>query len=156
MKKFYEIVTKSAKEADKEDMERLAHKVDEFIEEMREEHPEEVAEFLEDLEDELNPHLTLEEAKQYVDAMENEDKERPRGQMWNKEEALKAFLNAGYPQETDKYNANEVYYAMNMVYSDYYPMYRENLRSYIDHAYLFLSDKDYKGKYSKAKWYAKK
>nr|DAS78851.1 MAG TPA: hypothetical protein [Caudoviricetes sp.] len=79
-----------------------------------------------------------------------------RGQMWNKEEAIKAFTSAGYPQATEKYNEAEVYYTLNMVYSDFYPMYRENLRSYIDHAYLFLTDKDYKGRYSKAKWYARK
>ena len=123
---------------------------------MREKHPEAVAVFLEAVNEEFNKYLTLEEAKAYVDAMENEDTERPRGQMWNKEEAIKAFTSAGYPQATEKYNEAEVYYTLNMVYSDFYPMYRENLRSYIDHAYLFLTDKDYKGRYSKAKWYARK
>lgn len=154
--RYGEIVRNASEGATREDMERLTDLTDSFIEKVRKEHPEVVAIFLEELKEEFNKHLTLEEAKKYVDAMINEDTERPRGQMWNKEEAVKAFTSSGYPQATDKYNEAEVYYTLNMVYSDYYPMYRENLKSYIDHAYLFLSDKDYKGRYSKAKWYAKK
>ena len=154
--KYGEIVRKASDNATREDMERLTDLTDQFIEDMREKHPEAVAVFLEAVNEEFNKYLTLEEAKAYVDAMENEDTERPRGQMWNKEEAIKAFTSAGYPQATEKYNEAEVYYTLNMVYSDYYPMYRENLKHYIDHAYLFLNDKDYKGRYSKAKWYAKK
>lgn len=154
--RYGEIVRNASEGSTREDMERLTDLTDHFIENVRKEHPEIVAVFLEELKEEFNKHLTLEEAKAYVDAMENEDTERPRGQMWNKEEAVKAFISAGYPQATEKYNEAEVYYTMNMVYSDYYPLHRENLRSYIDHAYLFLNDKDYKGRYSKAKWYAKK
>ena len=153
---YGEIVRSASVGSTREDMERLTDLTNDFIEKVRKEHPEIVAVFLSDLKEEFNKHLTLEEAKAYVDAMINEDTERPRGQMWNKEEAVKAFISTGYPQATDKYNEAEVYYTMNMVYSDYYPMYRENLKNYIDHAYLFLNDKDYKGRYSKAKWYAKK
>jgi hypothetical protein len=154
--RYGEIVRKASDNATREDMERLTDLTDQFIEDMREKHPEAVAVFLEAVNEEFNKYLTLEEAKAYVDAMENEDTERPRGQMWNKEEAIKAFTSAGYPQATEKYNEAEVYYTLNMVYSDFYPIYRENSRSYIDHAYLFLTDKDYKGRYSKAKWYARK
>lgn len=153
---YNEIVRKASDNATSEDMERLTDLTNNFVEKVREKHPELVAVFIEELKEEFSKHLTLEEAKAYVEAMINEDSDRPRGQMWNKDEAVKAFTSSGYPQATDKYNEAEVYYTMNMVYSDYYPMYRENLKNYIDHAYLFLNDKDYKGRYSKAKWYAKK
>ena len=49
-----------------------------------------------------------------------------------------------------------VIWAMNMVYSDFFPMYKDDVKKYVEHAYLFLNDKDYSGKYSKEKWYAKK
>lgn len=156
MKRYKQIVIDSIEDATREDMELLTCATDKFIEKMRQSHPEEVEEFLGELNDDLSRFLTYEEAKAYVEAMQNEDTDRPRGQMWSKEDAVKAFTSAGYPQETEKYNENEVYAVMNMVYSDFYPMYRENLKSYIDHAFLFLNDKDYKGRYSKAKWYFKK
>lgn len=49
-----------------------------------------------------------------------------------------------------------VIWAMNMVYSDFFPMYKDDVSKYVEHAYLFLNDKDFKCKYSKEKWYAKK
>lgn len=51
---------------------------DKFIEKMRQSHPEEVEEFLTGLNNDLSKFLTYEEAKAYVDAMENEDTDRPR------------------------------------------------------------------------------
>lgn len=41
-------------------------------------------------------------------------------------------------------------------YSDFFPMYKDDVSKYVEHAYLFLNDKDFKCKYSKEKWYAKK
>lgn len=55
-----------------------------------------------------------------------------------------------------KYSENGVYWAMNMVYSDFHPLHKDDVSKYIEHAYLFLNDKDYSGKYAKEKWYAKK
>lgn len=49
-----------------------------------------------------------------------------------------------------------VIWAMNMVYSDFHPLHKDDVKKYVEHAYLFLNDKDYSGKYSKEKWYAKK
>lgn len=47
--------------------------------------------------------------------------------------------------------------ALGMVYSDFYKMYKdEEDEKYFEHAYLFLCDKDYKGRYAKEKWYARK
>ena len=89
-------------------------------------------------------------------ALINESKEHPKGERWDKETVLKVFSEAGYPTSNAKYSENGVYWAMNMVYSDFFPMYKDDVSKYIEHAYLFLNDKDYSGKYSKEKWYAKK
>lgn len=85
-----------------------------------------------------------------------DSKEHPKGEKWNKETVLKVFADAGHPTSNARYSENGVYYAMNMVYSDFFPMYKDDVSKYVEHAYLFLNDKDYKGKYSKEKWYAKK
>lgn len=100
--------------------------------------------------------LTEREAKEVVEKMENESKEHPKGEKWNKETVLKVFADAGHPTSNARYSENGVYWAMNMVYSDFFPMYKDDVSKYIEHAYLFLNDKDYSGKYSKEKWYAKK
>lgn len=88
--------------------------------------------------------------------MLNENPEKPMGEKWDKETTLKVFSDAGHPTHSDRYSENEIYFAMNMAYSDFFPMYGEEVKSYVEHAFLFLNDKDYKGEVSKAKWYAKK
>ena len=100
--------------------------------------------------------LTEREAKEVVDKMINESKEHPKGERWDKETVLKVFSEAGYPTSNAKYSENGVYWAMNMVYSDFHPLHKDDVKKYVEHAYLFLNDKDYEGKYSKEKWYAKK
>lgn len=153
---YKRIVYDISEHADKKDMELLTCMTDEFVESMRERHPEKVEMFLEDVEDEFSFFLTDREAKAVVDKMENESKEHPKGEKWNKETVLKVFSDAGHPTSNARYSENGVYWAMNMVYSDFFPMYKDDVAKYIEHAYLFLNDKDYKGKYSKEKWYAKK
>lgn len=153
---YKRIVYDISEHADKKDMELLTRMTDEFVESMRERHPEKVEMFLEDIEDEFSFFLTDREAKAVVDKMENESKEHPKGEKWNKETVLKVFSDAGHPTSNARYSENGVYWAMNMVYSDFFPMYKDDVSKYIEHAYLFLNDKDYKGKYSKEKWYAKK
>lgn len=74
----------------------------------------------------------------------------------DKETTLKVFSDAGHPLSNERYSENGVYWAMNMVYSDFFPMYKDDVSKYVEHAYLFLNDKDFKCKYSKEKWYAKK
>ena len=153
---YKKIVHEISEHADKEDMELLTCMTDEFVESMRERHPEKVEMFLEGIEDEFSFFLTEREAKAVVDKMENESKEHPKGEKWNKETVLKVFADAGHPLSNARYSENGVYWAMNMVYSDFFPMYKDDVSKYIEHAYLFLNDKDYKGKYAKEKWYAKK
>lgn len=76
------------------------------------------------------------------------------GEKW---QTLQAFEQMGYPKSSDRYSENGVYFACNMVYSDFYKMYKdEEDEKYFEHAYLFLCDKDYKGRYAKEKWYARK
>ena len=130
--------------------------IGEFIDEMEERHPEKVQNFMLAMEDEFSFFLTEREAKEVVEKMENESKEHPKGEKWNKETVLKVFADAGHPTSNARYSENGVYWAMNMVYSDFFPMYKDDVSKYIEHAYLFLNDKDYSGKYSKEKWYAKK
>lgn len=156
MEKYKEIVEKVSSKGDKSDMELLACMIGEFIDEMEERHPEKVQNFMLAMEDEFSFFLTDREAKAVVDKMENESKEHPKGEKWNKETVLKVFADAGHPTSNARYSENGVYWAMNMVYSDFFPMYKDDVSKYVEHAYLFLNDKDYSGKYSKEKWYAKK
>lgn len=57
--KYGEIVRKASDNATREDMERLTDLTDQFIEDMREKHPEAVAVFLEAVNEEFNKYLTL-------------------------------------------------------------------------------------------------
>lgn len=134
-------------------MEVLTDKTSEFVEIVRDKHPEAVEAFLNNLKKDFY-YLTDEEAKKVVDNLKNESSEHPMGEKWDKTTALKAFKDEGHPTSSDRYSENGVYYAMNMVYSDYFPMYKDDVEKYVEHAYLFLNDKDYSGKYAKEKWYA--
>lgn len=154
--KYGEIVRQTAKTATKQDMELLTDMTEDFIEGMRERYPEKVDAFIENIAEEFSFFLTDKEAKDIVDKMENESREHPKGERWDKETTLKVFSDAGHPLSNERYSENGVYWAMNMVYSDFFPMYKDDVSKYVEHAYLFLNDKDYSGKYSKEKWYAKK
>ena len=156
MTTYKEIVDKVSSKGDKSDMELLACMIGEFIDEMRERHPEKVENFIEAMAEEFSFFLTDKEAKAMVDAFENESTEHPKGERWDKKTVLKVFSDAGHPLHNERYSENGVYFAMNMVYSDFFPMYKDDVSKYVEHAFLFLNDKDYKGKYSKEKWYAKK
>lgn len=156
MTTYKEIVYEISEKADKEDMELLTCMTSEFLEEIEERHPEKVSNFLKDIEDEFSYFLTEREAKAIIEAFENESTEHPKGERWDKKTVLKVFSDAGHPLHNERYSENGVYFAMNMVYSDFFPMYKDDVAKYIEHAFLFLNDKDYKGKYSKEKWYAKK
>lgn len=151
MSTYKEIVKKHIDGSSDEQMHELLCLTSKYIEQ-----PTDKEEFLEKVEAIFNPFLTHEEAKMAVDAMINESKEHPKGEMWTKENTLKAFRDFGYETKSEKYSENGVYYAMNMVYSDFYPMYGEEIKKYVQHAYLFLKDKDFSGHYAKEKWYALK
>lgn len=149
---YESIVMKYKDKATEDDMIRLTKLTSEFVED-----PYDKDEFLDKVEDDLCYFLSEKEAKHYVSLMENDDPNLPRGQKWTKEQTLQAFEQMGYPKSSDRYSENGVYFACNMVYSDFYKMYKdEEDEKYFEHAYLFLCDKDYKGRYAKEKWYARK
>lgn len=148
---YESIVMKYKDTATTEDMIRLTKLTNDFVED-----PYDRDEFLDKVESELCYFLTEKEAKYYVDMMENENPSHPKGGKWTKAQTLQAFEQMGYPKSSARYSENGVYYACNMVYSDYYPMYEDEDEKYLEHAYLFLNDKDYKGHHSKEKWYARK
>lgn len=129
----------------KEQMEELTQITSDYIEK-----PYDRELFYDKIENVFCKFLTEKQAKYYVSKMINED--GTKGEKWNME-TIKQVWNK--PHESDKYNINDVYYVMNMVYSDYYPIYKDDVEKYIEHTYLFLTDKDYTNeKISKAKWYA--
>lgn len=154
--KYGEIVRKFAPYSTREEMEKLTDMTEAFVEKVREKMPQMAEEFVQSVHDEFCFFLDYATAKKIVDKMKNESPERPMGEKWSKETTLKVFADAGHPTSSERYSENGVYFAMNMVYSDFFPLYGEDVKSYIEHAFLFLNDKDYSGKYSKEKWYAKK
>lgn len=153
--KYKEIVKSIIPYSTKEEMEKLNCMTDAFVEKVREKMPQMAEEFVHSIHDEFF-FIDYDTAKMVVDKMQNENHEQPIGEKWDKETTLKVFADAGHPTHSDRYSENGVYFAMNMVYSDFYPMYGEDVKSYIEHAFLFLNDKDFKGDVSKEKWYIKK
>lgn len=154
--RYKDLIRKLVATSSTEDMEKLTDMTDDFVEKVRERSPQMADDFVGSINSEFSYFLDQETAKKIIDKMQNENRERPTGEKWDKQTALKAFADAGHPTGNDRYSENGVYYAMNMVYSDFYPMYGEDVKKYADHAFLFLNDKDYQGKCSKEKWYAKK
>lgn len=148
MKTYKDIVKYYSDNATLEQMLKLTDITNDFIE-----HPYDKQEFFEDVEDVFCKFLTAKQAKHYVARMENSD--NSLGEHWDMETTSRVWREKGYEDKTDDYNLCEVYYVMNMVYSDYYPLYKDDVDAYVDHTYLFLTDKDYKNEsLSKTKWYA--
>ena len=148
MMTYKEIVHKYSEDSSNKQMEMLRVVTNEYIE-----HPYDKEEFFEDVEGIFSKHLTMSKAKKLVSELENDD--GSTGEHWTPEQISIVWKNAGYPLETEDYNHAEIYYVMNMVYSDYYKMYKDNVASYLMHTYLFLNDKDWENEdMSKAKWYA--
>lgn len=149
---YESIVMKYKDKATEDDMIRLTKLTGEFVED-----PCDKDEFPDKAEDDLCCFLSEKEAKHYVSLMENDDPSLPGGRKRTKEQTLQAFGQTGYPKSSGRYPENGVYFACNMVCPDFYKMYRdEEDEKYFGHAYLFLCDKDYKGRYAKEKWYARK
>lgn len=148
MMNYLKIVEKYSENASEKQMQELTELTNEYIEE-----PYNKNEFLEDVEAIFSKHLSMRKAKEKISEMINDD--GSRGEHWSPEQVSIVWKNAGHSTDTDKYTPAEVYYIMNMVYSDYYKMYKDNIASYLMHTYLFLNDKDFDDeKVSKAKWYA--
>lgn len=91
--------------------------------------------------------LSEEEASLYVSHMENED--GTEGEHWSCDEVKSVIASH---EELSKFPFWNVYYVMNMIYSDYYDS-CFTLKTYVRLAYRFLNDKD--APHDKVKQYAK-
>lgn len=131
---FQQLIDKYGRDGDIETMEHLTHKVDHFVEEVREKHPEMVEHFLIKVDLLLNPHFSKESSKYAVSKLKNKD--GTTGEHWNKETTDRVLEAKGYD-----FNYCDWYYVLNMIYSDYYKSGRSD-DTYIELAYDFLEDQD--------------
>ena len=131
---FQKLIDMYGRDGDIETMEHLTHKVDHFVEEMREKHPDKVERFLVKIDLLLNPHFTTETSRHAVSEMKNKD--GTTGEHWGRDVTDKVLEAKGYD-----FRHCDWYYVLNMIYSDYYKTGRSD-ETYIEMAYDFLSDKD--------------
>lgn len=142
MRKFSELVHENLSDSDTNTMEKLTRKIDDFIEQTREHHPELVEDFLCHIDLLLNPSFTKETAKYAVSKMKNKD--GSEGEHWGFDTTDKVLKSKGFDFEPSDW-----YVALNMIYSDYYKPSRSD-ETYIELAHDFLSDEDApKGKMKK-------
>lgn len=144
MKTFQKMIDEYLEDSSEETMHKLTHKIDCFVEEVRESHSEMVENFLMKVDLLLNPEFTKETAKYVVSKMHNKD--GSVGEHWDYETTTKVLKNRGYD-----FNPADWYYVLNMVYSDYYKPSRSD-DVYIEFACDFLHDVD--GPAHKAKKWA--
>lgn len=144
MMTFQKLIDKYIDDASEDTMNKLTHKMNCFVEEVREYHPEMVDDFLMKIDFILNPDFTKETAEYAVSKMKNKD--GTTGEHWNYETTTKVLNNKGY-----HFKPCDWYYVLNMVYSDYYKPGKSD-DVYIEMAYDFLNDID--GPEHKAKKYA--
>lgn len=145
MTTFKELIDKYVDNSSEEEMRMLTCKMDKFIEEVREMHPEMVDKFLMKVDLVLNPSFSKETAKLAVSKLKNKD--GTTGEHWNYETTTKVLESKGY-----NFKPCDWYYVLNMIYSDYYKYGRSD-DTYIELANDFLEDKD--GTENKAKKYFK-
>lgn len=134
MMKYHELVKHHIEDASYEDMVELAKKTDDFVEEVREKHPEMVEKFLLKLELVLSPSFSKDTAKYAVAKMKNKD--GTTGEHWDYATTTKVLESKGYD-----FKPCDWYYVLNMIYSDYYKAGRSD-ETYIELARDFLADVD--------------
>lgn len=134
MMTFQKLIDKHIDSASDETMNKLTCKMDKFVEEVREKHPEMVDKFLMKVDLILNPGFTKETAKYAVSKLKNKD--GTTGEHWNYDTIEKVLYSKGYD-----FDDADWYYVLNMVYSDYYKSGRSD-DTYIELAHDFLSDSD--------------
>lgn len=134
MMTFQKLIDEYGRDGNIEQMEHLTRKIDHFVEDVREKHPEMVEKFLIKVDLLLNPHFTKETAKHVVSKFENKD--GTKGEHWSYDLTTSVLNNKGYD-----FRPCDWYVALNMIYSDYYKSGRSD-DTYIELAYDFLEDKD--------------
>ena len=131
---FQKLIDMYGRDGDTETMEHLTHKVDQFVEVVREKHPDVVEHFLIKVDLLLNPHFTRESSKHAVSKFRNKD--GTTGEHWNYETTTRVMESKGYD-----FNPCDWYYVLNMIYSDFYKSGRSD-DTYIELAYDFMTDID--------------
>lgn len=131
---FQQLIDKYGRDGDIETMEHLTHKIDHFVEEVRERNPEMVEHFLMKIDLLLNPDFSKESSKYAVSKMKNKD--GSIGEHWDYNTTTRVLESKGFD-----FNPCDWYVALNMIYSDYYKSGRSD-DTYIELAYDFLSDED--------------
>ena len=142
---FQKLIDEYGRDGDIDTMEHLTKKINHFVEEVREKHPELVEKFLLKVDLLLNPHFTRETSEYAVSKMKNKD--GSVGEHWDYDTTSRVINSKGYD-----FKECDWYYVLNMIYSDYYKTGRSD-ETYIELAYDFLSDKD--APHDKAKRYYK-
>ena len=113
MMTYQKLIENFIDDATQEDMEILAHHTNDFVEEVRKDHPDMVENFLIKLDLDLNPKFGKETAKYAASKLKNKD--GSTGEHWPFEITSKALTAKGY--EHDPY---AWYYVLNLVYSMFY------------------------------------
>jgi hypothetical protein len=131
---FKELMDRYVHDLDNDDMEHLTHKIDWFVEEVREKDSELADKFLMKVDLLINPHFTRDTAEYVVSKFENKD--GTTGEHWDYETTTKVLDSKGYD-----FRPCDWYVALNMIYSDFYRSGRSD-ETYIEMAYDFLNDKD--------------
>lgn len=131
---FQQLIDEYGRDGNIETMEHLTHKIDYFVEEVREKHPEMVDHFLIKIDLLLNPYFTKESSKYAVSNLKNKD--GTTGEHWNYDTTTRVLEAKGY-----EFKPCDWYYVLNMMYSDYYKSGRSD-DTYIELAYDFLNDED--------------
>ena len=128
---FKELIDTYIHDLTDDDMNMLTHKINWFVEKVRERTPELVDKFLMKVDIIVNPHFTKETAEYVVSKMKNKD--GSIGEHWNYDTTTRVM-------EGDFHEA-DWYYVLNMMYSDYYKSGRTD-ETYIGLAKDFLDDAD--------------
>lgn len=128
---FKELIDTYIHDLTDDDMNMLTHKINHFVEKVKEHEPELVDKFLMKVDIIVNPHFTKETAKYVVSKMKNKD--GSIGEHWNYETTTRVM-----PAD---FHEADWYYVLNMMYSDYYKSGRTD-ETYIGLAKDFLDDAD--------------
>lgn len=132
--KFKMLIEEYARESDTKTMEMLTDKIDWFVCKVMEKDKELAEHFIMKVDLLLNPHFTKETAEYVVSRFENKD--GSKGPHWSYEQTSSVMKSKNYD-----YDEADWYYALNMIWSDYYKSGRSD-ETYIELACDFLDDPD--------------
>lgn len=148
---FSDLMEEYAENSTREQMEDLADLTDDFVEDVSKMQPELAKNYLADAKEILCPYMSEEEAKKFVNELENID--GTKGAHWNTpSDVFAAAERFGIPLETKRYRKWDLFAAINMIYSDFYDEEKPD-SMYIKDGYRFVSDPDFK-RIGKMKIYA--